>query len=351
MTTRRTPATASSRRTTTTTRAAARRSGIRASDGRRGSSPPARRPHDHSLGDTEAFRCQPRCSCCRSPAGSAGPPPPRSPTPRGSSSSRQDPPRARRAVHKCHSAATKAGKSKGGLAPRHPGGHAQGRRHRARPSCPASPRRACCSKAIRHDGDAKMPPEGQAARRGRRRLRGVGRDGRHPTRGTAAPPPATSTGRRPRSSGRSSPPAGRRRPPSRTPPGPTTDIDRFVLAELGRAGAEARRAGRQADAHPPGDLRPDRPAADARRRSRRSSRTTPPDAFAQVVDRLLASPHYGERWARHWLDVARYAEDQAPHLRRQAEDPAPTATATGSSRPSTPTCPTTASSGCRSPAT
>ncbi|MEY2599331.1 MAG: hypothetical protein RLZZ142_1590 [Verrucomicrobiota bacterium] len=36
-----------------------------------------------------------------------------------------------------------------------------------------------------------------------------------------------------------------------------------------------------------------------------------PQAFERVVDRLLASPHYGERWARHWLDVARYAEDQA----------------------------------------
>jgi Protein of unknown function (DUF1553)/Protein of unknown function (DUF1549) len=33
-----------------------------------------------------------------------------------------------------------------------------------------------------------------------------------------------------------------------------------------------------------------------------------PDAFARVVDRLLASPRYGERWARHWLDVARFAE-------------------------------------------
>jgi len=31
------------------------------------------------------------------------------------------------------------------------------------------------------------------------------------------------------------------------------------------------------------------------------------DAFAKVVDRLLASPHYGERWGRHWLDLARYA--------------------------------------------
>jgi hypothetical protein len=36
-----------------------------------------------------------------------------------------------------------------------------------------------------------------------------------------------------------------------------------------------------------------------------------PEAFTRVVDRLLASPHYGERWARHWLDVARYGEDQA----------------------------------------
>jgi mono/diheme cytochrome c family protein len=35
------------------------------------------------------------------------------------------------------------------------------------------------------------------------------------------------------------------------------------------------------------------------------------DAFAKVVDRLLASPHYGERWARHWLDVVRYAESTA----------------------------------------
>ncbi|MFY8056144.1 MAG: DUF1549 domain-containing protein, partial [Planctomycetaceae bacterium] len=34
-------------------------------------------------------------------------------------------------------------------------------------------------------------------------------------------------------------------------------------------------------------------------------------AWRQLVDQLLASPAYGERWARLWLDVARYAEDQA----------------------------------------
>ena len=33
-----------------------------------------------------------------------------------------------------------------------------------------------------------------------------------------------------------------------------------------------------------------------------------PDAFARILDRLLASPQYGERWGRHWLDVARYAD-------------------------------------------
>ena len=45
-----------------------------------------------------------------------------------------------------------------------------------------------------------------------------------------------------------------------------------------------------------------------------------PDAFAKVVDRLLASPHYGERWGRHWLDVARYSDTKGM-VRRQREDP------------------------------
>ena len=35
---------------------------------------------------------------------------------------------------------------------------------------------------------------------------------------------------------------------------------------------------------------------------------TSPEAFDHLLDRLLASPHYGERWGRHWLDVARYAD-------------------------------------------
>jgi hypothetical protein len=91
---------------------------------------------------------------------------------------------------------------------------------------------------------------------------------------------------------------------------PRTSIDHFVLAQLEDAG-----------------LAPS-PPADKRTLIRRATfdligvPPTPeeiesflsdesPEAFTRVVDRLLASPHYGERWARHWLDVARYGEDQA----------------------------------------
>lgn len=38
-----------------------------------------------------------------------------------------------------------------------------------------------------------------------------------------------------------------------------------------------------------------------------------PDAYDRVVDRLLASSHYGERWGRHWLDLARYADSSGFH--------------------------------------
>ncbi len=48
-----------------------------------------------------------------------------------------------------------------------------------------------------------------------------------------------------------------------------------------------------------------------------------PDAYEKLVDRLLASPRYGERWARHWLDLVRYADsdgyridDYRPHAWR-----------------------------------
>jgi hypothetical protein len=45
-----------------------------------------------------------------------------------------------------------------------------------------------------------------------------------------------------------------------------------------------------------------------------------PEAFAKVVDRLLASPRYGERWGRHWLDLARYADTKG-YVYGDREDP------------------------------
>jgi hypothetical protein len=91
---------------------------------------------------------------------------------------------------------------------------------------------------------------------------------------------------------------------------PRKEMDFFVLAEMEKRGlkpvAQAdkgtllRRATFDLIGLPP---TPDELAAFLKDES--------PDAFAKVVDRLLASPHYGERWGRHWLDVARYGEDQA----------------------------------------
>ena len=86
-------------------------------------------------------------------------------------------------------------------------------------------------------------------------------------------------------------------------------IDAFVLAELERNGLHPsppadkisllRRATLDLIGLPPTPEEVDAFLAD------RS-----PNAFEKVVDRLLSSPHYGERWARHWLDLARYAESE-----------------------------------------
>ena len=103
---------------------------------------------------------------------------------------------------------------------------------------------------------------------------------------------------------------------------PRSEIDRFILAGL--------------EAH---DL-PPAVAADKRTLIRRATfdllglPATPaevdtflkddrPDAFARVVDRLLESPHYGERWGRHWLDVVRYADyhDGNPKARNPVCEP------------------------------
>ncbi len=88
---------------------------------------------------------------------------------------------------------------------------------------------------------------------------------------------------------------------------PKDAIDRFVLAALEARGlapapeADRRTLIRRATFDLVG-LPPDPAAVDA------FLEDEAPDAFEKVVDRLLASPHHGERWGRHWLDLVRYAE-------------------------------------------
>ncbi len=96
-------------------------------------------------------------------------------------------------------------------------------------------------------------------------------------------------------------------PPTRNPTWPRNDVDRFILAKL------------EANNLPPAT------PTDRRTLIRRVTYTltglpprpeevtafladTSPDAYTNLVDRLLASPQYGERWARHWLDIARYSD-------------------------------------------
>jgi cytochrome c553 len=89
---------------------------------------------------------------------------------------------------------------------------------------------------------------------------------------------------------------------------PRTDIDRFVLAALERAGlspagtADKRTLIRRATLDLTG-LPPAWEEVSA------FEKDDSPDAFAKAVDRLLASPQYGEHWGRLWLDIARYGED------------------------------------------
>ena len=89
-------------------------------------------------------------------------------------------------------------------------------------------------------------------------------------------------------------------------------VDAFIIAKLERAGMQLanpankrtliRRATYDVIGLPP---TPEEVAAFVADES--------PNAFAKVVDRLLASPHHGERWGRHWLDVARYASSDGPY--------------------------------------
>jgi mono/diheme cytochrome c family protein len=105
-----------------------------------------------------------------------------------------------------------------------------------------------------------------------------------------------------------------------------TTIDRFILARLEQEGlkpappADRRTLLRRASL----DLTGLPPTADE---IKTFEADRAPDAFAKAIDRLLASPQYGERWGRMWLDVARYGEDDYRSLdpMRRGYNPYPNA--------------------------
>jgi mono/diheme cytochrome c family protein len=162
---------------------------------------------------------------------------------------------------------------------------------------PGEPDKSLLIQAVRHlHADIKMPPKGKLPAPAVDALASWVRMG--------APWPETKMVARPAGAGpgdADAPPAVAAADRVRTP------VDAFILARLERAG-----------------IAPS-PEADRRTLIRRASfdllglPPTPaevaafegdprPDAYPRLVDRLLASPHYGERWGRHWLDVARYSD-------------------------------------------
>src|SRR5262249_15688952 len=103
------------------------------------------------------------------------------------------------------------------------------------------------------------------------------------------------------------PPQGSAPPHVSDPAWVRTPVDAFVLARLDAAGLRPSAAADRAAllrrvTYDLTGLPPTPEELDAFLKDTRS------DAYVRVVDRLLASPHHGERWAQHWLDVVRYAE-------------------------------------------
>jgi len=105
-----------------------------------------------------------------------------------------------------------------------------------------------------------------------------------------------------------------------------TNIDRFVLSKLEKDNLKPVRFATRTDLIRRAymDLTGLPPSYDE---IQAFLKDTSPDAYAKIIDKLLASPHYGERWGRVWLDVARYGEDDYRSLdpMRRGYNPYPNA--------------------------
>lgn len=180
---------------------------------------------------------------------------------------------------------------------------------------PGNPQASRIIEAVRYDGDVRMPPKRRLAEAEIEVLRRWIKAGAEWPDSSAETRPAATAGVPTISAADrafwSFQPIRDPAPPAvKNAAWPRSDVDRFVLAMLEQQGlspvrqadkrALIRRATFDLIGLPPEPEEVDAFLAD-----------DSPEAFARVVDQLLASPHYGERWGRHWLDVARYGEDQA----------------------------------------
>ncbi len=169
---------------------------------------------------------------------------------------------------------------------------------------PGHPEKSTLLQAVRQEGDVKMPPKGKLPASAIADLKTwIERGAYWPEDRTTAHSSTSDGGTHWAFQPVRKPPL----PALKDSTWPATPVDAFILARLEAKGVAPS------------------PAADRRTLLRRLKfdllglpatyeevrafeQDTSPDAYAKLVDRYLASPQYGERWARHWLDIARYAD-------------------------------------------
>ena len=167
-------------------------------------------------------------------------------------------------------------------------------------------------RAVEYDDEAAaMPPKGKLPDAVVRDFQKWARLGSPlPADAAAKAGPATVDGEKAKDFWSFRPATERPAPPTSTPRWATRNHDHFVLQKLDAQKLTPapvadrrtliRRVYFDVIGLPPTPAQVEAFAADAR-----------PDAYERLVDGLLASPRFGEKWGRHWLDVARYAEDHS----------------------------------------
>ncbi len=218
--------------------------------------------------------------------------------------------------YQCHSPA--AGTPRGGLELDWKGGWEQGS-NSGPVIVPGNPDQSLLIQAVRHESGVQMPPGKKLSDQQVNDLVAWVRMGAPDPR-TTRPGAVSSYG----GSGKNHwafKPVTKPAPPRVTSESwVANDIDRFVLARLeagGMTGSDRadkrtliRRVYYDVIGLPPTPEQVTAFLAD-----------TGPNAFERVVDGLLASPRYGERWGRHWLDVARYSDTKGQFDRRRGDTP------------------------------